>query len=231
METRFTNNYGAIEDEADSLIDLYERKFGPINSLFTPVEIIAEQLLEVRIDLLNLEEDIIGCIDVINKEIYINQSLDPIVNNKMEGRYYFTLSHEIGHLKLHKYLVEDGLITSTGKSNSLFCRTSENKDPIEKQADYFASCLLMPRKKIWQTLGDNYGEIKKLDVINLIAEVNADSNKKREVERQQWWKRCFCNYKISANDILEWWANSLAKNFRVSPVAMVIRLKEIGFIE
>ena len=120
METRFTNNYRAIEDEADSLIDHYERKFGPINSLFTPIEIIAEQLLEIRIDLSDLEEDIIGCIDVINKEIYINQILDPIVNNKMEGRYYFTLSHEIGHLKLHKYLVEDGLITSTGKSNNLF---------------------------------------------------------------------------------------------------------------
>lgn len=221
METRFTNNYRAIEDEADSLIDHYERKFGPINSLFTPVEIIAEQLLEIRIDLSDLEDDIIGCIDVINKEIYINRSLDPIVNKKMEGRYNFTLAHEMGHLVLHKDLVEQSSIAAPGKSNNLLCRTSENKAPIEKQADYFAGCLLMPRKKLWETLKDKTGGYNTLRSISRI-------NKTRETNICIWSIDSYDGY--DGDGVLEEFYSSLANDFKVSPLAMVIRLKQIGHI-
>lgn len=222
METRFTNNYRAIEDEAEELIGRYEREFGPTNSLFTPVEIIAEQLLEIRIDLSDLEEDIIGCIDVINKEIYINQSLDPIVNKKMEGRYNFTLAHEMGHLVLHKDLVEQGSIAATGKSNNLLCRTSENKAPIEKQADYFAACLLMPRKKLWEILKDKNGTHVTLKSISRI-------NKIRETKVCIWSVDSYDGY--DGDGVLEDCFSSLANDFKVSPLAMVIRLKQIGHIK
>jgi len=53
----------------------------------------------------------------------------------------FTLAHELGHVTIpeHRHLLEkDGL----HRSRSEF----QSRDPIERQADYFAICFLAPRK-------------------------------------------------------------------------------------
>lgn len=61
-----------------------------------------------------------------------------------EGRKHFTIAHELGHYFLSHQL----------KQNTFYCSKSEIveeggwKDPIEQEANYFASCLLMPEEKV-----------------------------------------------------------------------------------
>ena len=75
-----------------------------------------------------------------NKQTYImvNQGIENI------GRRNFTIAHELGHYFLNHKL----------HSNSFFCQDkqiaeeSEVTDKIEHEANYFASCFLMPKQKI-----------------------------------------------------------------------------------
>ena len=46
--------------------------------------------------------DVLGALWVSTKEVFIDETLDPVTNPGMEGRYRFTLSHEIGHWHLHR---------------------------------------------------------------------------------------------------------------------------------
>lgn len=225
MKVPFKNK-NEIERESEILIASYEKKYGETDSLSTPVDAIAEHHLGIIINVSEMQEDILGCIDVRTKEISINHTLDPVTNKSMEGRYNFTLGHEIGHFILHKDLVAptmptlfDNVMT---KSHNILCRKSEYKEPIEWQADYFASCLLMPKKKTLNLLSDKYGKGNTLNTAKLINIVNSDASMKIEVMKQR--------NKLDRDSILEWWATSLAKDFKVSPPAMVIRLKNLGFI-
>lgn len=65
-------------------------------------------------------------------------------NISNEGRKNFTIAHELGHYFL-KHNLHD---------NALFCTddfVAEDKylnNPIEREANYFATCLLMPENKI-----------------------------------------------------------------------------------
>jgi Zn-dependent peptidase ImmA (M78 family) len=70
--------------------------------------------------------------------IMINGAIDN------EGRKHFTIAHELGHYFLLHQL----------KQNAFYCSKNEIveeglwKDPIEQEANYFASCLLMPEEKV-----------------------------------------------------------------------------------
>jgi Zn-dependent peptidase ImmA (M78 family) len=68
------------------------------------------------------------------------------------GRYLFSVAHEIGHWQLHRpYLAKDSsraLVLDAPSEPTVICRSSQRKEPIEWQADYFASCLLMPRRHV-----------------------------------------------------------------------------------
>lgn len=70
--------------------------------------------------------------------IVINRAIDN------ESRKHFTIAHELGHYFLSHQL----------KQNTFYCSKNEIvkeglwKDPIEQEANYFASCLLMPEEKV-----------------------------------------------------------------------------------
>ena len=85
-----------------------------------------------------------------SREIFIDKSLDPIEHPTMEPRYRFTLGHEIGHWQLHREYLQQpfsqaGLFGNSSPAPMVICRGSQAKERVEWQADYFASCLLMPR--------------------------------------------------------------------------------------
>src|SRR5690606_40603271 len=71
-------------------------------------------------------------------------SLDPEENPTREGRYRFTLAHEGGgHWRLHQHLI----VQNTAQASFLdaaseprfICRTSEAKERVEWQADFYRS--------------------------------------------------------------------------------------------
>lgn len=68
------------------------------------------------------------------KYIIINLNIDN------EGRKNFTIAHELGHYFLGHQLI--------GHADTIVNEECSNKDPMEYEADYFATCLLMPKDKI-----------------------------------------------------------------------------------
>jgi hypothetical protein len=94
--------------------------------------------------------------------IVIDESLDPEENPAKEGRYRFTLAHEGGgHWRLHRHLFAkdptQAALFGGSAAPSIVCRSSQAKERAEWQADFYASCLLMPRKLIFETWRERFG--------------------------------------------------------------------------
>ncbi|MCL6266588.1 ImmA/IrrE family metallo-endopeptidase [Flagellimonas myxillae] len=66
-----------------------------------------------------------------------------------EVRKRFTISHEIGHFKLH---VEVPLFVDYYKGSKLNRKNAGGNYRLEKQANTFAACLLMPKRLILDEL-------------------------------------------------------------------------------
>jgi hypothetical protein len=126
-----------------------------------PVEDILERQLKLTLDFDDLhgklgvpmsgtEPEVLGALWVESREVFIDQSLDPVASPEKEGRYRFTLGHEIGHWQLHReHLLSDlqtpDFFEQVTRVPTVICRASQARRRVEWQADKFASCLLMPR--------------------------------------------------------------------------------------
>lgn len=86
------------------------------------------------------------------REVILNVSCKDLFKEKF-GTMMFTLAHELGHWVLH---VEDvaNMQIQLFEDDVFYCRSSQNKSPIEYQADLFAGCLLMPEEIISPLIHD-----------------------------------------------------------------------------
>lgn len=128
-----------IEEAAESLLERYE-KFSGKNISPVPVESIAEHLLGYTLEItdegLFSDPNFLGGISFEANTIFVNASVET-----HEGRYTFTVAHEIGHHVLHKDLFESQVVDQS----QILCREQKKKPLIERQADRFAAALMMPR--------------------------------------------------------------------------------------
>ena len=131
-----------IEEAADHLLDEY-RDFAGTFDLPVPVESIAEHLLKYDLEItdqgLFADPSFLGGISFETNTIFVNASIED-----HEGRYTFTIAHEIGHHVLHKDMYDE-LISDRSQ---IMCREEKKKPLIERQADRFAAALMMPRQTI-----------------------------------------------------------------------------------
>lgn len=114
-------------------------------------EIIAESVCELDIDWINFErDDILAAISFCNKKIYMNESQSrELARNP--GRMNFTVAHELGHWFLHQDLAQEKLFSF--ENEVLICRGTNIKiDNKERQADIFATYLLMPERFVREQL-------------------------------------------------------------------------------
>jgi hypothetical protein len=112
-----------------------------------------------------LDPDILGAIYFDERRIVIDESLDPEENRSKEGRYRYTLAHEGGgHWRLHRHLFANGSVRTALFDRlpvpSVICRSSRAKEPIEWQAEFDASCLLMPRKLVFAAWDEMFPDRK-----------------------------------------------------------------------
>jgi len=124
---------------------------------YTPVDLIVEKIMGFNIRFESLEkevkEGVIGAIDLKNKVVRIDHSLDDteMYQEFVVGRYRFTAGHEIGHNYLHKsYFNESNPLAFYDETDSL-------AGILERQADKFSAYLLMPTKlvkKEWQEMNN-----------------------------------------------------------------------------
>jgi Zn-dependent peptidase ImmA (M78 family) len=131
-----------IKQKAEEIL----AKIGIIGDIPVPVEKIVEYLgFECYLFKPNAQTiDISGAVNHRNKKIFINASDPP-------KRQLFTVAHEIGHILLEG-----------AQEDYIDYRRNSLPDKKEKEADYFAGCLLMPEDIFsyqWKLL---HGDINKL---------------------------------------------------------------------
>jgi Zn-dependent peptidase ImmA (M78 family) len=205
-----------IHKKAEGVVTVYESKTGYKVAPPIPIDDIIERGLNLKRGCIEFEDNmigsnILGATYVKQRLLCVNNKL--INNNYYEGRLNFTWAHEVGHWVLHRKFVE--LETrSQADGGTILCRTKDSKRPIEWQADYFASCLLMPEKWVQVAFRKVYGPWP-LKVCNVKSNLNGPI----------YFDPCIKNWQSIADSVRE------AGGFsNVSKQAMIIRLQDVGLV-
>ena len=211
-----------IERASQDLLHRYHEKFGPEGDLPVPVEEILESYLGLELEFGDLGkrlgvQDVLGATWVKERRVVVDQSLDPTEDPTKEGRYRFTIAHELGHWELHRHLFEgmpgQGVLFQDDPEPSIVCRSTSRKDPMEWQADTFAGYLLMPKEVVLEAWESIYGTREPYLAVEEIADLVARLGLSEE-ERPT----------VGV-------ARDLARTFQVSGQAMQIRLVGLGLVK
>jgi Zn-dependent peptidase ImmA (M78 family) len=229
----------AIERDAEALLEQYAYARGVDVKAPIPIEDIVEKHLKLRVEFddlhklldiprcgLGIYPDIFGAIWLDSGRIVIDESLDPEERPEIEGWYRFTLAHEGGgHWRLHRGLVQPNRDQETFFADepkpTVICRSSQAKERVEWQADFYASCLLMPRRLVHAEWQHRLGRTKPLLLSDLqpngrMMSCAATSIGIDEVD--------------AVNALFESVAEPFARCFGVSRAAMRIRLEKLGLL-
>jgi hypothetical protein len=164
----------AIERDAAVLLAEYAHARGVVIEPPIPIEDIVEKHLKLGIEFDDTHKlfgvprpgpdpDILGAIFFDDRRIVIDETLDP-EENPAKG-YRFTLAHEGGgHWRLHRHLFAkdpaQAALFGGPAMPSFVCRSSEAKKREEWQADFYSSCLLMPRKLVFAAWDEMFPDRK-----------------------------------------------------------------------
>lgn len=94
--------------------------------------------------------DVLACYNPSKKTIEIN-----ISERENEGRVSFTIAHEVGHISMHSFLHE----IFQGKTID-----EKSSKQLDKQADKYASLLLMPEKLMQEMIKNKIGSNPMIDL-------------------------------------------------------------------
>lgn len=206
----------SIAAAAADVITDYEAKIKRCVQPPIPVENIIERGLNLKLGFSDLRKklklnDVLGATYVKDRMISVDSSL---AENQNEGRLCFTVAHETGHWTLHREYINQACRAGTDDA-FIFCRIKDAKQKIEWQADYFASCLLMPKEAVKSAFYRCYG-YRPLILYNV--------------------KGAFCG-PICFDPCVENWPKiadvvKKAGGFsNVSKQAMIIRLQDLGLVK
>ena len=225
-----------IEREADLLLAEYEETTGEPVKLPIPVAEIATHHLALQLGFADLHEtlgipmlregpDVLGAIFIEEETILIDQSLNSKRNPLMQARYSFSVGHEIGHWQLHRSYVNSYTDQAPNLDQSsesrVICRSSEAKEPIEWQADYFSSCLLMPKPFVCEFWKRRFPGLEPLVRGNMKIKPLAGSGPRSIGNAFQ---------NTEYDNFADGWAQFFAPYFGVSRQAMRIRLEKLELL-
>jgi hypothetical protein len=240
IKVRHLSEY-EIEKDADLLLAEYAQTTGASVKLPVPVDQITTYHLALQLEFADLHEtlhvpmlhdqpDILGAIWVEKELVLIDHHLDPKNNPHMLGRYHFSVAHEVGHWRLHRsYVAKDSnqtFLFDAPSEPTVICRSSQRKEPIEWQADYFASCLLMPRRRVLDEWDDFLN-----DRIHTPSVLRAALPNGMIVKHSQGM---ICAqrhaFPLGHDALCLEIAHPIAERFGVSGQAMRIRLEKLGLL-
>jgi Zn-dependent peptidase ImmA (M78 family) len=231
----------AIERDAAALLAEYARARGVLIAPPVPIEDIVEKHLKLCIEFDDAHKlfgiprdpergaDILGAIFFDETRIVIDESLDPVERRGTEGRYRFTLAHEAGgHWRLHRWIFAKDPVQAAlfggPEAPSFICRSSQAKRPEEWQADFYASCLLMPKNLVVEAWRERFGHtnprvLRRKNRIMLPDYVSDEIAAPIQSSERQ-----------SDDDFINEFVRPFARKFLVSMVAMRIRLEKLGLL-
>jgi hypothetical protein len=230
---------GRIEADADALLDEFVEASGSGLQAPVPIDDIVEKHLKLGIEFDDLHRrfgapnsvlaqgpDIIGAIFLSQRRIVVDEFLDPDADPSKEGRYRFTVAHEVGHWRLHRGLMgkDIGNVPVEDSSQAMvICRSSEAKARVELQADIFASCLLMPRRLVqaaWiAAFADGRPRALKSSIRLGLAAVPIEDHRPDLDDAE-----------ASETSLLDRFVDPFAREFAVSAKAMRVRLERLGLV-
>jgi len=133
------------------------------------LDIVQDEGLSLHVD--DYENTFDGMLvwDSTTFHIHLNQTKGNLPSSK-RGR--FTLAHELGHyfIDSHRVGLKKGVISPHPSNLALV-----QKDEMEKEADYFASCLLMPRERLRKFTGGRKFSLKIIEEISDAFQVSLTS--------------------------------------------------------
>jgi Zn-dependent peptidase ImmA (M78 family) len=205
-----------IAAEASELISAYEAMSGKNVVPPVPVEKIIREYLDIKLGTVDFEKElgmkgVLGATYIKARVILIDEKL---ARSEKTGRACFTCGHEAGHWVLHRQYVKEAQRTGDNR-DAIICREIDSNKPIEWQADYFASCLLMPEKPVREAFNDVCGT-GVLYVENIRSTIKSSSI---------FIELCLENWPLIAEAIIE-----TGRFENVSKQAMIIRLQELGLL-
>lgn len=221
-------NDEAIEAEANYHLNNYQRAFAISGTMQTPVEEIIEVHFSLPLEIKEMREEVLGYLDIGNNIICVNKSLDPDEAPSSQGRFNYTLAHEVGHHVLHRGYVENAqqplFDVSHGENRQIICRKSEAKARIEVQADMFASYFLMPKQKVIRAFTMFNGHDRPLNVERYANVVRRSQDFLTNVLRYR------ASIPVDDEDVLKEAFKPLADQFGVSKQAFYYRLRKLGLL-
>ena len=155
---------------------------------------------------------------IINKEdmtVRISEKFRPEIRN-------FTTSHELGHAVLHDSIKQHRDRPSDKGSHS------RSRNPIEWEADKFATFFLMPTESVRTEFKKRFGTRK--IVFNESTAFSMGISNSHEIEMIRNSKREFARRLAEAKFFGQMHFFSLSHQFRVSKEAMAIRLEELKLV-
>ena len=215
-----------IEEAAETLLCKYRFKSKTVLTPPINLELVINELDDFYVDVQDLKsqygQDIIGAIFFENGEncIAVDNVLDPKRHPETRGRYNFTIAHECGHWILHAPTkLEErraAKLFDVGNEPLVLCRSyaGSAKPEIERQADRFASYMLMPKDLVVSTW------------LRLYPDRCGPLNVHEELQR----KREALGLADGKDVVLCDAAREMATYFDVSIWAMQIRLLELKLI-
>jgi hypothetical protein len=213
----------------------------------TPIDEIAEFDLGLNIDFDNLresfhfetsssEDQILGAMVFSNRQIIVDETLDPVDNPAIEGRYRFTIAHEIGHWVLHRHLFSNELnaVAALRETTGDYLLRQKTPDArLEWQANYFAACILMPRIEVERAWYQFSNTLRPFDYETCRKHLNLPFLEDFWLPIGQSLAPNVNQSEIlnaDKNRIFKLIAIELATLLNVSTQSMQIRLKELGFL-
>ena len=131
-------DYKDIEKRADRLTKAYSEPPIPV------CEIVRKQGVEIyRANFENFRDTFSGFCDFKNDRIYLNRE-------NTQERNFLATAHEFGHWNLHKEDFEKSPDDYAFLLKDREIADDEVSDTMEREADYFAVNLIMPRRLVEQ---------------------------------------------------------------------------------
>lgn len=151
MSYQRPTQFRLIEETAELLLEEYQKSYGRIISPPIPVEMIAEQILGLRCEIVGLKKfgkNVVGVLLSKERRILISES-------GSDTHYNFTIAHEIGHWVLHVPTqrsldyIDDTQTVNPMRSLMVSSRRQSKKEAVQEgEANKFAAALLIPRSRL-----------------------------------------------------------------------------------
>ncbi len=148
------NNNPKVKRLAECIALQFDEKITPLE------QIVADEELDVFYD--NYESNTFDGMTIFdNGKFYIHLNIDKH-NSPNTDRGRFTLAHELGHyfIDTHRIGLKNGLLEPHPSHTN-----QKQFYAIEREADYFASCLLMPETRFRQDVGNKKFGIEVIDFL------------------------------------------------------------------